>query len=105
MSATQNALTPEMVRNYISSQGSDCPFCRSSEIKAGKAEADGDSAWSPVTCDECGQEWRDVFFLGAIDTLDEHGRYSDTIMPAPERSDDPGRQDATTPSPPDPPTA
>jgi hypothetical protein len=80
-------LTSEMVRRYIDCQGAHCPYCQSSEIEAGKVEADGASAWSQVTCNECGKEWQDVFFLGAVDVIDENGVYGDTIMPTPGNPD------------------
>jgi hypothetical protein len=86
-----------MVRDYIASHGSSCPYCGSAEIGAGKVEADGDSAWSRVTCDDCGKAWQDVFFLGAIDILDANGSYSDTIMPACEHLDGAVIVDAAAP--------
>lgn len=100
MPETEELLTPEMVREYIDCRGTHYPFCRSSEIEAGTVEADGDSAWPRVTCEECGKEWQDVFYLGAVDIIDEKGRYGDTVMPAPEDLDSSGKTDASTSSPP-----
>jgi hypothetical protein len=99
VSETETPLTPEIVRDYIDSQGTHCPFCNSSEIEAGKIEADAASAWSPVTCNDCGKEWRDVFFLGAVDIVDENGRYVDTIVPASEAPDGSGNSNAAEPCP------
>jgi hypothetical protein len=100
VSAIPKLLTPEMVRDYVDCQGTHCPFCHSSEIEAGKVEADGASAWSPVTCNECGKEWQDVFFLGGVDLLDENGRCGGTIMPA--APEDPGSNNSPAPAcPPD----
>ena len=68
-------------------------------IESGEVEIDGTSAWSPVTCTDCSEEWRDVFFLAAIDVIDENGRYSDTIMPAPAETEESGKLDPATPFP------
>jgi hypothetical protein len=99
-----------MVRRYIACQGSHCPFCHSPETEAGKVEADAASDWSRVTCNECGKEWQDVFFLGAVDVIDEgavdvideNGIHGDTVMPAPENPDSRVMTDPATPAyPPD----
>ncbi len=84
MAGTTKPLTPQMVRSYIQCEGERCPYCGSDELESGPLEADGGSAWAPVECGRCGQEWRDVFFLGAIDTVNDLGAYCDTIMPAAE---------------------
>jgi hypothetical protein len=97
----ESSLTPQMVRDYVNAQGAYCPFCRSSEIEAGKVEADAASAWSRVTCNECGKEWQDVFFLGAVDIIDANGMYGDTVMPAPEDPDTSAMSDPPTPPPAD----
>jgi hypothetical protein len=81
MSKKKVDLTPAMVKAYVASGGARCPYCGSDEIEAGPVEADGDSATGPVECHDCGEEWRDVFLLGAVDVLDENGRYADTIEP------------------------
>jgi hypothetical protein len=99
VSETDKALTPEMVRDYVNAQGAHFPYCCSPEIEAGKVEADAASAWSRVTCNDCGRQWQDVFRLGAIDILDENGNYGDTVMPAPEDPDRSANADATAPSP------
>ena len=97
MPETEKLLTPEMVRHYIDCQGSRCPYCPGSEIEAGKVEADGASGWSRVTCNACGKEWQDVFFLGAVDIIVENGMF-DIIMPAPEDPDSRVMTDPPTPA-------
>jgi hypothetical protein len=52
-----------------------------------------------VTCHDCGKDWRDVFFLGAVDVVDENGRYVDTVQPAPEDPDGSGNSNAAAPRP------
>jgi hypothetical protein len=47
-------LPPGMVRAYLDDGGGHCPFHASTDIEAGPPEADGDSAWRPVTCPGCG---------------------------------------------------
>jgi hypothetical protein len=71
-----------MAREYVDGQGIHCPCCHGTDIEAGEFEADGASAWSQVTYMECGAEWQDVFFLSAVETVEERGRYRETIMPA-----------------------
>src|SRR5262249_40563218 len=102
VSQMEKTLTPEMVGDYMDCQGAHCAYCQSSEIEAGKVEADGASAWSHVMCNECGREWQDVFFLGAVDVIDESGIYCDTVMPASENPDSRVMTDPLTPAcPPD----
>jgi hypothetical protein len=98
VSETEKPLTAEMVRHYVNAKGTHCPYCQSPDIEAGKVEADGASAWSHVTCNECGREWQDVFFLGAVDIIDANGIYGDTIMPAPEDPDGSAKSAVATPS-------
>lgn len=84
MPTTSDELTPAMVRRYIDSEGSCCPYCGSDEIEAGPVEADADSSSGDVMCNACGKQWRDVYTLSAIDVLDENGRYKTTIGPGEE---------------------
>jgi transcription elongation factor Elf1 len=77
---TDRTLTQEMVRDDIDRGGARCPFCGSDEIEAGRLDAEADSAWGPVTCTACEQEWQDVSFLGAIDLTADDGQVT-TIMP------------------------
>ena len=79
MAGTTKVLTPAMVKKYVEGGGAECPFCGSAEIEAGHVVVDGDSVTAPVECLTCGAEWRDVFFLSAVDVLDENGRYDRTI--------------------------
>ena len=72
-----------MIHDYIASDGAHCPFCNSLDIESGRLDADGDSAWAAVKCAIGGQEWQDVFFLGAIDVIAEDCSIT-TVMPETE---------------------
>ncbi len=81
MAGTTKELTSAMVEEYIERGGAKCPFCGSGDIEAGHVEADSDRVTGPVECLACGEEWRDVFYLRALDILDENGRYRKSIEP------------------------
>ena len=51
---------------YIESLGSICIFCRSEKIRGvSEADFDGENAYRVVSCDECGEEWEEVFTIVA----------------------------------------
>lgn len=57
-------MTPEQKKKYIDSGGSKCPYCNSENISAvGCFNADVNSAWRKVACDDCGEVWNDVYRL------------------------------------------
>lgn len=64
-------LTPEQEAEaeYLRTQGTHCPFCKSHDIAAGKPQLDGD-VWSDVECLTCKREWKDVFTLSSIEMTD-----------------------------------
>lgn len=90
--------TPEKVQKYIDCCGSFCLYCGSDDISAGKLEADGDQAWSPVTCQTCEREWQDVYHLAAVDIFDDALRLKGTIEPPPKSIDVNGLRTQTTES-------
>lgn len=62
------SLTIKDKARYIGNGGTQCPFCGSEHMNAGHLESDGDrSAYQPVTCDECGSSWDDVYELVGIE--------------------------------------
>jgi len=60
-------LTEEQKRKYLESGGTKCPFCNSTDITAEPIEADGSGGYSDVKCDECNQEWRDIWSLTDVE--------------------------------------
>lgn len=76
--------TPEKVQEYIDCGGSFCLYCGSTDIRAGKLEAEDYQAWSPVTCQTCAREWQDVYHLAAVDIFDDALRFKGTIEPLPK---------------------
>lgn len=48
---------------YLKEAGSKCPKCSSTDVEATPLEADGNAAWSDVTCLHCGYEYSDEFTL------------------------------------------
>jgi hypothetical protein len=57
-----------------------CPLCKSENISGGHVEIDSDSAWQPVTCDDCGYDWNEVYNFARAETpdtckeIDENGK-------------------------------
>jgi C4-type Zn-finger protein len=63
-------LTEQQKTDYLNSS-SLCPYCKSSNINAERIEADGESAWGEVECEDCGERWTDVYTLTDVETRDE----------------------------------
>ncbi len=62
-------LTPEQKQKYIESNNANlCPFCESADISGGSIEVAGKEAWQEVSCNECGENWRDVYTLAFAET-------------------------------------
>ncbi len=57
--------------SYLKTHGKFCPNCRSSNIESyGAMEADGDLAWSHVTCGNCSSTWQENYRLESFSDLD-----------------------------------
>jgi hypothetical protein len=59
-------LTSEQIKNYLENGGNKCPYCGSENISGGHFETDSNEAWQPVSCDDCGREWSDLYRLVGI---------------------------------------
>jgi len=57
------------VIDYIQSDGSYCPYCKSSNIEGMEFEYEG--TYRRVICLECGEQWKDIYKLVGISTEDE----------------------------------
>jgi hypothetical protein len=65
-------LTPEQKQKYIEANNANlCPFCESADISGEHIEVAGKEAWQEVSCNECGEGWRDVYALAFVETDDE----------------------------------
>lgn len=40
-----------------------CPFCGSEDVEGDFVETDSSEAWQPVTCNNCGKGWNDLYKL------------------------------------------
>lgn len=56
-------LTPEQKKAYINCGGALCPYCESKDMTGGNYEGDGNAISMPVTCNNCGQSWVDIYIL------------------------------------------
>ena len=56
-------ITEEMKKKYLEVNGVLCPFCGSSDIRADSLESDGNEAWNNVHCEDCKEEWKDIYKL------------------------------------------
>lgn len=61
--AERKQITREMRKKYIDQGGANCPFCGSPNIEGGEYEGEGSQVWSTITCNECGEQWDDVYKL------------------------------------------
>lgn len=48
---------------YLRLGGTHCPFCESQEISGGEVNIDAGTATQEVGCDNCNQEWKDLYRL------------------------------------------
>jgi hypothetical protein len=49
-----------------------CPFCKSPDITGGSIDIDGRTGAQDVSCNECGEEWIDLYQLSGVATADEY---------------------------------
>jgi RNase P subunit RPR2 len=46
-----------------------CPKCKSTDIEGDSAEFSFNQAWRDVTCNNCGEFWRELFTLTDIEEI------------------------------------
>ena len=66
--AKANRIHPDQEALYVSKGGAYCPFCKSDQIVGGNIDIDGNAAFQPVTCSDCGEEWQDSYTLTGCTT-------------------------------------
>ena len=62
-------LTEEQKKAYMKDAANLCPFCKSPDISGGPVEIDGREAWQEVSCNECNEQWRDVYVLSFVEDI------------------------------------
>ena len=71
----------DRVAKYVDHGGTSCPYCGSDQVSSEQVDADGGSGTADVRCAVCGKEWKDIWSLVGIYTLDEQGCTVDEIIP------------------------
>lgn len=56
-------ITKKMKEEYLASNGSECLFCKNTDISASAFEPDGLTASHRVICDFCGNIWYNIYTL------------------------------------------
>ena len=64
-------LTQEQKAKYFANHANLCPFCESADISADSIDVEARECWQRVICNECGEEWQDVYTLSSVETQDE----------------------------------
>lgn len=57
-------LSHEEVEEYLETDGSICPFCKSDNITTGSFNGEG--VYQDVICLDCGEYWKDIYQLVGI---------------------------------------
>jgi C4-type Zn-finger protein len=57
----------EQKKEYLEKHGVQCPFCKNDELKADSPEIFDTQIVRDVTCESCGEEWKDVYTLTDVD--------------------------------------
>lgn len=63
VTAEKPAKPPMTNRGYVRVKGQKCPFCRSTDLTGDSFNADGGQATQEMYCNDCGNEWEDVYRL------------------------------------------
>ena len=62
-------ITQAMVGEYIDNGGSRCPFCGGDRVEGDYYSFgyEGATVWQKVECEDCGEEWQDIYTLTTIE--------------------------------------
>jgi len=63
-------LTEEQKKAYLENAANLCPFCQSPDITGGPVDINGREAWQEVSCNECHEQWRDVYALAFVEDIE-----------------------------------
>jgi len=59
------------IKAYLNGGFGKCMFCHDDDITGGPVEIDGDCAWQPVTCSNCGATWNDLYSLSGVNNVEK----------------------------------
>ena len=48
---------------YLDNSGNHCPKCNGSDLHCANLETDGTQAWRNITCEDCNEEFTDIYKL------------------------------------------
>jgi len=68
-------LTEEQKKAYLKNP-SRCPFCKSNNISGGEIDMESLETWQHCSCDDCHEEWMDIYKLCSVETQEELDRMS-----------------------------
>lgn len=78
-----SALTEEQRKFYVAHDGILCPFCEMDSGEGGGdlegtglVETDAGNAWQPIRCNNCKNEWHDIYRL-----VDAEGQTWEDVTP------------------------
>lgn len=63
------AIPSDRARQYVERGGEHCPHCAGVQLTGDALDIDGRTAWCTVSCDSCGEKWRDVYQLVGVEPL------------------------------------
>jgi transcription elongation factor Elf1 len=69
--AKRPKLTRSLQAKYLKAKGMRCPFCNSKNLDADKLDADGPEATANVICNDCSEEWVDIYTLTGVEQAEE----------------------------------
>lgn len=60
---------PMTIKEYCALEEPRCSYCYSDEIVGGSIQIDGNIAWQPITCVDCGKKWNDIYTIAAYEPV------------------------------------
>ena len=69
--------TPYQVSEYVRTRGTHCMHCGSEDLETGKTGFDAGIAWQEVSCNACGESWKDEYELVSTDVTPSMGDEKD----------------------------
>jgi transcription elongation factor Elf1 len=63
-------MTAEQRQRYLDSKGIRCPHCGSTNLTGHNLEQFDDCAVQPISCDDCGADWQDIYTLTDVEDID-----------------------------------
>ena len=62
-------LTDEQKTKYLENPGH-CPNCGSEQIEGGSIDVEGENAYQQVSCNDCDQQWNDIYQLVGVEGVE-----------------------------------